>query len=597
MNNINKMFIKNSSFASNTNSINTFFESKQLRRIDNIQKLALCCATEVLSKENINFKTEKDGIGLIIATARGPVKQTCDFMDSIIDDGDLLASPLAFSASVHNCIELALTTLLHLRGPCITISQGASSFYSSLITARSWLLSNRCKMVLLGAVDESHPVVLNEFREKIIKKECASFFLLGLDKSNDKSKKELNYVPEFLDEINPSLNPFNLAYKLQDILTKQDIQKIIGDLIKTYLSARKIKIMEVFENKEIDELFREIGHKEKQDIFNEIRTFFSIDKKIKLSLNNLIDESSIAFKKNDFVMFQTSGSTGKKKSCFHSSKMIREEVLGVSKLFWDIKRIVSVVPTHHSYGFIFGLQMPKYLGVSVLQQPPLPNLHWNEILQDGDLLIVFPLFLKYLQNIDFKFEKNITILTATAPCPDILIDEMFKRGIEKIVDLYGSSESGAIAFRQKSKEAFTLFPFWDIKYKDDKMTGIFRKESGLELDFPDIIEKAASEKFYIKERKDGAVQVAGINVYPKKIENVLKSHSCVKDAVVRPAEDDEGGRLKAFVVLNDKIESQKAKKEIYAYLNSKLLTYEIPQNITFGDEIPVTQYGKKTNWR
>ncbi|MDR2772058.1 MAG: beta-ketoacyl synthase chain length factor [Elusimicrobiota bacterium] len=587
---MNELSIKSSSFSSNSQGLSEFFDIKKLRRIDELSKLSLLCAAEIFKKENIDFAKEKDDIGLIIATGRGPIKQTCNFMDSIIDVGEILSSPLSFSASVHNSIGLTITSLLNLRGPCLTISQGATSFASALITAQSWLLSKRAKSVLVGAVDEVFTVTSKAFEEQTFKKNCAAFFLLTFAPSSDRQEK-LALQHDKIDNLNPSLEAFDFAYKLKALLEPQDIKKIIVDFIKTYLAANKIKVMRIFESTQsIEELLKDISEADRVHIFEGLENMFGA--KTKLSSTKLSADCFRAFAENNSITFLTSGSSGKKKTCTHISSMIKEEVIGVSKLFADIKRIVSVAPTHHSYGFIFGLQMPKYLNVPVESYPPLPNFKWNEILRQGDLLIAFPLFLDYLRKLDFKFEKGISILTSTAPCPDMLIDDMIKRGAKSIVEVYGSSESGAIAFRKKSGEPFSLFPFWKAEYENGNIEKISRRKTSLEIDFPDIMQNAGAGKFYIKGRKDGAVQVAGINVYPSKVENILKQLEYVKDVSVRLRED----RLKAFVVLKSGIKKEDVEKEIYKHLNATLCTPEIPKNITFGDAVPVNQYGKKTDW-
>ena len=102
------------------------------------------------------------------------------------------------------------------------------------------------------------------------------------------------------------------------------------------------------------------------------------------------------FKKNKFINFLTSGSTGISKQCKHSQDNIKEEVSAVLPLFKDINRIVCLVPSFHSYGFIFGLQLSKRLNVELIKMPPIPTMDWNNVLQDNDLFVTFPMFLNQL---------------------------------------------------------------------------------------------------------------------------------------------------------------------------------------------------------
>ncbi|MCL1971874.1 MAG: beta-ketoacyl synthase chain length factor [Endomicrobia bacterium] len=585
---MNKLYLKSSAFAESTNGIEELFDVKQLSRIDNFIKISLLSAAKTLSKADIKLDEKKEDIGLIIATGRGSVKQTCNFMDSIIDDGDILASPLAFAASMHNSIETYISILLKFRGPCLTISQGGGSFESAINTAKSWLLSKRCRYVLLGAADEVHPVIRKEYVHKIYGKECAAFFLLTFEETD----KEFIFESGMKDDYNPSMHAFELAKRHMPFLNKKDMERIIPDFIKTSLSGKRKDVMFVFDNLSAKEMLKKIEKKEKEEVFSKLKLFCGINN-IDITENKEIEEICFdAFMRNNQINFFTSGSTDIPKNCIHTHEMIREETEGVSFLFNNIKRVVTTVPAHHSYGFLFGVQLPKLLNLSVVSKAPLPFLEWDKILRDGDLLVTFPMFLKYFIDMDFKFPKGVTILTSTSPCPDNIFDEMYKRGAEKIIEIYGSSETGAIGFRESSGAPFFLLPFWNYIEQGSVISEVYRKKTDLRSELPDIVRSKSERVFSVIERKDHAVKIAGINVYPLKIEKILKKHNDVKEAVVRLGDE----RLKAFIVLNDGVSVKTAKKSIYDYMQSALTAHEMPKNITFGDKLPLTPFGKTADW-
>ena len=582
---MNNLRVKNCGYALNFDGLKDLLPSKNLRRTDDLTKLSLYCAAKVLLSQNIDLEIDKEDIGLIIATPSGPIKQVCAFMDSIIDDGEILASPLSFSYSVHNAIEAQISALLNFKGPCLTISQGAQSFFSASISAKSWLLDGRCSAVLLGAVDETNPILLKTQPEKIIFQSCAAFFLLTLNDG-----KELKIENPTFDEFNPCLDAFNAARKYAPLLDEKDVEKISADFAKTHLAARKIKVMNVFENNNPKETLAFADEKQRTEIFGGLKTFFSIDEDAPLHSDNLIQAALKSLSLNEKIIFSTSGSSGKPALSPHCSDMIKEEVRGISSCFGNLKRVISIVPAHHSYGFIFGLMLPKFLDISAIYQAPIPDNRWNSLLKEGDLLIAFPLFLRYLKDMDFKF-PNISILTSTAPCPDDLLDYALKNGAKDITEIYGSSESGAIAFRKAAASPFALLPFWNYKNTDGRDM-IFRKETSFEMELPDIVRFADERSFFVEGRKDKAVQIAGINVYPSKVERIIKTHPCIKDISVRLG----GERLKAFIVLNDGADLEAAKKDLRKFMNENLLAHEIPQNIEFGDALPSNPWGKKADW-
>ena len=585
---MNKLFIKNSAYADGVKGLNQFFDRLQLRRIDTLSKMALYAAAKTLYDIGIDLNKGKNDIGLIIATGRGPVKQTCDFMDSIIDDGDILASPLAFSQSVHNSIETSITILLNLLGPCLTISQGGDSFASAAVTAKSWLLSGKCKYVLLGAADEEHPVILKEYENKIRKKKCAAFFLLTLDETPD----ELIAENIKSDDFNPSLSPFELARKTCVFLTKDGTRRIIEDFAKAALAEKKKDAMLVFANKNISELTQNLNSGEKQNIYDGIALLCSIDNDKAVDSGTINEICFEAAQKHNRINFSTSGSMGIPQNCVHTKDMVKEEVEGVAFLFKNIERVVSTVLSHHSYGFIFTLQMPRCLNLPVLSCPPVPVLEWTKTLKEGDLLVTFPLFLNHLMKIDFKFPQGVTILVSTAPCPDELMENLYRNGAQRVIEVYGASEAGAIGFRENPGAPFFLFPFWDYKEEDGLVKSISRKTTSLQKNLPDIAKVKGDRLFSVIERIDNAVQVAGVNVFPSKIEKTLKQHPMVKDAVVRLGQE----RLKAFIVLQKGVNEKDAKTILHNYMEAVFTVHEIPKNLTFGNKLPLTALGKKADW-
>ncbi|WP_158409014.1 beta-ketoacyl synthase chain length factor [Endomicrobium proavitum] len=582
---MSKLYVKSANYINNTTGLASFFQAKQLRRIDNLQKLALYAAVKTLSQAGIDLKAEKEDIGLIIATAKGPVKQVCAFMDSIIYDGDVLASPLAFSASVHNSFETVITRLLNFRGHCITISDGANSFESALITAESWLQSKRCKDILLCIIDEINPVTLEQYKNKIHSVDAAAAFVFTLDENNAK----LIVNTKEADEFNPSMTAFNLSKQYSQFVSQEETSRIVKDYIKTYIAGSKTDVMSVFENQDIEKLITGFAQKEK--VFEGLKLLCSLDDNIE-SIKTHEKQCFKSMNDKKRINFFTSGSSGVAKNCIHSKDMIDEEVEGLSFLFIGVNRIVATVPAHHSYGFIFTLKMPDFLKVPIVMHPPIPFLDWGKLLQENDLLVSFPLFLQYLADLDFKFPKSITILTSTAPCPDALIEKLYANGVEKVIEIYGASESGAIAFRQKAGSSFELLPFWNFTIENKTIKEIQRKNTTLKIEVPDITKLDGERSFFVIGRKDNAVQVAGVNVFPTKVERILKTHPFINDVIVRLGK----GRLKAFIVLKDNIDVQEAQKSVYQFIKSSFTTHEMPKKITFGNKLPLTPFGKKADW-
>lgn len=171
-----------------------FFPKKSLRRIDRYAKLALLGACLALKDADL-LEQPKDRLGVIVASGYGATGTTFSFLDSVINDGDPLASPTHFSNSVHNAAAAHLSILLNATGPSLTVSQFELSLASALFTARQWLVEGRVDTVLLGGVDQYCEVLgycwwryfgtwppaltpLNFERQTAVPGEGAAFFVL-----------------------------------------------------------------------------------------------------------------------------------------------------------------------------------------------------------------------------------------------------------------------------------------------------------------------------------------------------------------------------------------------------------------------------------
>lgn len=170
-----------------------FFSKRQLRRVSHFCRLALLGAA--LAEQDgglVEGDREKggwdegvrEGTGLIVATGHGPVTTTFDFLDSMNEFGPKLASPTAFSTSIHNVAASTISIMLGYTGPCLSVNQFSLSWASALMSAACWLAERRVKRVLVGAVDECQPLLLEAGRQAgcaLATGEGAVFLLLSLD--------------------------------------------------------------------------------------------------------------------------------------------------------------------------------------------------------------------------------------------------------------------------------------------------------------------------------------------------------------------------------------------------------------------------------
>uniref|UniRef100_A0AAU2AEF8 Long-chain-fatty-acid--CoA ligase n=1 Tax=Streptomyces sp. NBC_00093 TaxID=2975649 RepID=A0AAU2AEF8_9ACTN len=96
---------------------------------------------------------------------------------------------------------------------------------------------------------------------------------------------------------------------------------------------------------------------------------------------------------------------------------------------------------------------------------------------------------------------------------------------------------------------------------------------------------------FIRDRIKDAVLVAGENVYPAEIENVLEGHPGVAEAVVVGAPDERWGEyVHAFVV---PVPGQRpSPRDLHTYLVPQLASFKLPARYEFIDSVPRNPSGK-----
>ena len=95
---------------------------------------------------------------------------------------------------------------------------------------------------------------------------------------------------------------------------------------------------------------------------------------------------------------------------------------------------------------------------------------------------------------------------------------------------------------------------------------------------------------YIFDRIKDVIIVAGENVFPTEVEDVLVRHSAVSDVAVVGVPDKRWGEsVKAFIVKN---EQQVSARNLLLFLKEKVADYKIPSQFEFTDEIPRNPSGK-----
>jgi long-chain acyl-CoA synthetase len=109
----------------------------------------------------------------------------------------------------------------------------------------------------------------------------------------------------------------------------------------------------------------------------------------------------------------------------------------------------------------------------------------------------------------------------------------------------------------------------------------------------DIARMDADGYFYIVDRKKDMIDVSGLKVYPREVEELLFTYPGVKEAAVVGVPDDyRGEAVSAYIVLRPEAKGRVTEEEIVQFCRTNLATYKAPRKVTFVDELPKTLIGK-----
>jgi long-chain acyl-CoA synthetase len=109
----------------------------------------------------------------------------------------------------------------------------------------------------------------------------------------------------------------------------------------------------------------------------------------------------------------------------------------------------------------------------------------------------------------------------------------------------------------------------------------------------DISKMDGDGYFYIVDRKKDMINVSGLKVWPREVEEVLYEHPAVKEAGVIGIPDPyRGETVKAFVSLKDGYEGKVTQEELIKFCKERIASYKAPQYVEFRKEMPKTAVGK-----
>jgi acyl-coenzyme A synthetase/AMP-(fatty) acid ligase len=307
----------------------------------------------------------------------------------------------------------------------------------------------------------------------------------------------------------------------------------------------------------------------------------------------------------------TSGSSGEPKRVEKSLAQLETEAEVLESL-WGAAigqaTMVATVPHHHIYGMLFRLIWPLTAGRPFDTALCVdPQLLLETLRRVRDVVVVSsPAHLIRLPElIQLESLKPATrwIFSSGAPLPAATGAEYQRRLGAPPTEVYGSTESGGIAWREQdgSDESAAWQPFSVVEVKLDPQGALCVRSPYLADDawmtVGDAAELLPDGRFRLKGRMDRVVKVEGKRISLPQLEHSLRQHPWVTDAAIVPL---SGGKeaLGAVVVLREPGRAGEIRDRLIPDLRKYLLErFErvlVPRHWRFLERMPVDERGKLT---
>lgn len=307
------------------------------------------------------------------------------------------------------------------------------------------------------------------------------------------------------------------------------------------------------------------------------------------------------------LLFFTSGTSGFPLGAFKSKMNLEEEVFILKKMLqtYKIKKVIVTVPFVHIYGVLVGLLLPFYLDdvTLVVKEDFLPYELLKEASSGECLIVTTPVFMKALGRLEETKDLSSSIfISSTGALHDDDINTLEKKYKTTIMQLFGSTETGGIAYKLGASKNWTALENVTIESKDEKLCVTSPFISNYILDTKikklitpfqteDIIE-IDSNGFSLLGRSNKIIKIAGKRIAAQTIEKILETIPNINKAVVSIVYKKNLLRSEQILIRlesSDTIEKVMIKKK----LNESYGILTIPFTIEYVKKINISAMGKK----
>ncbi|MEM2211172.1 MAG: long-chain fatty acid--CoA ligase [Nitrososphaerales archaeon] len=329
----------------------------------------------------------------------------------------------------------------------------------------------------------------------------------------------------------------------------------------------------------------------------------------------------------------TGGTTGIPKGAMLTHYNLVSNAVAMSewlKLKNDI--CLGVLPFFHIYGLTVSMNASLYSASTLILIPRFDAKIVMEIIERERVTVFCGVPTMYIALINHPdiLKYNLSSLrvcvSGGAPLPSSLIESFKRFSSAQLIEGYGLTEASPVThcnplgFNKPSSIGIPIpdteakivdlnDPLKELKVGEigelavrgpQVMKGYWNKISETELVLKngwlltgDIAKMDEDGYFYIIDRKKDMINVSGLKVWPREVEDVLYEHPAVKEvAVIGVADPYKGESVKAYVVLKDGYQGKVTENELIAFCRERIANYKVPKLIEFKEQLPKTSVGK-----
>ncbi|MDD5584592.1 MAG: AMP-binding protein, partial [Candidatus Omnitrophica bacterium] len=331
----------------------------------------------------------------------------------------------------------------------------------------------------------------------------------------------------------------------------------------------------------------------------------------------------------------TSGTTGKPKGACLSHKNLLTNITDCASIikFSRKDRLICVLPLFHSFASTVCMLLPLYKGATIVIMRavrPFKRIIRTIFKHRITVFVGIPSFYSILGEASFpmmslllaRFINPVRLcISGAAALPFEVWQKFEKRFRRPLLQGYGLTEASPVVSlnplkgRRKPESIGLALPSVMVKIIDKEEKEVTIGEIGELLvkgpnvmsryyDLPgetaktlragwlytgDLAKIDTDGFIYIMGRIKEMINVRGLNVYPKEIEDLLYKHPAIKEAAVVGVTHRHRGEVPiAFVAKKDEVNE----KEILHHLRANIAPYKVPLKIFFKDALPKNATGK-----